>query len=290
MMSLIQDQLGIKEPLPSVFLEGVLVNLGLTWGFFLLSCLVSPFFWGDLPQEKKLLWHTTFVAMMQPFYLGYALWSEIVTAGKWWYENPFGDWFSYPPSEQIWYGTGLSCGFMAMDSMAMAIWPRQLMKALRKSMYIQMWVHHVFSLIFWPYALSAHRAAIPIAYFVLTEISNPCVNFRWLLENRPGWDTSVMYYTAGITMLLVFFVVRILPMPWFLFHMLRPSSYDGATWFQMVTLFLLGLIPFALNAFWFKLMVRKAFRVLSNVLKGSSRSEEKGKAETPEQAEMRKTK
>ncbi|CAD7936323.1 unnamed protein product [Amoebophrya sp. A25] len=284
--NIVTAQLGVKQALPWAFIEGFLVQFSCAWGFFFISCLASPLVWGEIPDERKLLWHTTFVALCQPFYSAYAIWDDVAAVVSWWWQNPMGDWLDYKPTPGIFYGVGLACGFMAMDTMTLAIWPKTLMKALRRSMFIQMLIHHILSLIFWPYALCTQKGAVPILYFVLTEASNIFVNLRWLLENRPGWDTSSAYYITGISMLFVFFIIRVLPMPWIAFHWVRPSSYAHCSTFQTMIFLLLLPIPLYLNAFWFKLMVKKAIRVITKALV-SSEVERKSEMSRTSKAEGR---
>ena len=46
---------------------------------------------------------------------------------------------------------------------------------------------------FWPYALTANRGIAYVMYFVFTEVTNPLLNLRWLLENRIGWENTKLY-------------------------------------------------------------------------------------------------
>lgn len=259
----LREQITMKESLPREFMEGFLHNFCFTWILFALSVLLSPRIWGALPKEKKSLWHTTVTAMIQPLYVGYCAFPDIVACFQWWLTHPLdGAWMDYKPNGAIYYATGLSCGYMLMDCMCMAIWAPDMIKALRKPLYMQMWAHHVLSILFWPFALCCHINTISVIYFVFTEITNPCLNLRWVMESRPGWGNGIPYYLCGATLLLWFFVIRIMPLPWFLLHLALPATYTNCTWLYVGCTLTLVPIPFLLNAFWFKLMIRKVVRLI----------------------------
>ena len=100
------------------------------------------------------------------------------------------------------------------------------------------------------------------------------------------------YYATGIALLIVFFFVRVLPIPLFVCGLLRPSSYFNCTWFQTVIILLTCPIPFLLNAFWYKLMVRKCIRIIENEIaaryRAVSMKSNLGTKKTPDVADQTK--
>lgn len=63
-------QLPIVDPLPYEFVEGFVHNFLLACGYFVISLAIGPLIWGSLDKEKRVLWHTSFVAGVQPLYVG----------------------------------------------------------------------------------------------------------------------------------------------------------------------------------------------------------------------------
>jgi len=108
---------------------------------------------------------------------------------------------------------------------------------------------------------------LPVLYFVFTEITNPLLNGRWFFENRPGWSSSPIYLVMAPALLVVFFFVRIVPIPYFFVHLFLPATYANATYFHLICSLTLVPLPFLLNMFWFSLMLKKAIRMITGQVK-----------------------
>ena len=66
---------------------------------------------------------------------------------------------------------GLTCGYFLQDCMNMLLNPKQFTKELGgASAYAIMWMHHVLSILIWPYALIYSKAAFFVIYFIATEV------------------------------------------------------------------------------------------------------------------------
>eukprot|EP00189_Rhodosorus_marinus_P012475 CAMPEP_0184739238 /NCGR_PEP_ID=MMETSP0315-20130426/2062_1 /TAXON_ID=101924 /ORGANISM="Rhodosorus marinus, Strain UTEX LB 2760" /LENGTH=268 /DNA_ID=CAMNT_0027207817 /DNA_START=83 /DNA_END=889 /DNA_ORIENTATION=- len=108
----------------------------------------------------------------------------------------------------------------------------------------------------------------------LTEISTPLVNWRWFLyfkhRNEP------LYKVCGISMTVVFFLGRIVFMPVFLFYIYAqkglvdslPSQADAFFLGSFASIFYAVL--YALNLYWFSLIVKGAIKLLKEPEKKST--------------------
>ena len=56
---------------------------------------------------------------------------------------------------------------------------------------------------FWPIALAMHIASILVVYFVFSEITNPFLNVRWLLENRSETKGGTLYFYIALLLILL---------------------------------------------------------------------------------------
>ena len=77
------------------------------------------------------------------------------------------------PRPGLWSATGAILGYMAFDCVVMAVWRRETISSGGKAMYMQLWGHHVLSLLFWPYALAKKRGCILVAWFLFSEVQTP---------------------------------------------------------------------------------------------------------------------
>ena len=77
------------------------------------------------------------------------------------------------PRPGLWSATGAILGYMAFDCVVMAVWRRETISSGGKAMYMQLWGHHVLSLLFWPYALAKKRGCILVAWFLFSEVPTP---------------------------------------------------------------------------------------------------------------------
>lgn len=291
-LGILYTQLNIKQPLHTDFILGFTHNCIFMTAVFFLSCLLSPLVWGKLEKDKHALWHSTVCAAVNPFAIVYNAWPEVVgflryiflnkTApkvgghlqmpglGMAFSDKPEHNWFDYPASAQAFYMCGLTCGYMFLDMVVMAVWAAPLIRVQRWNLYKQMWMHHLLSCIFWPLALCMNKNVIYVIYFNFTELSNPFLNLRWLIENRPGAPQGILYYLFAAGLLLSFFLVRILPIPFFVLSFLFPWKYGTCTATQIGIILVTCPIPFLLNGFWFSLMMRKVMRMFSGKKHASS--------------------
>jgi len=158
---------------------------------------------------------------------------------------------------------GLTCGYFMADTMMLIRDPVQMKKDLGGStQYAIMWVHHVISMIVWPYSMLEGKAAYFVLYYMVTEITNVGQNAYLLLREFK----SSLEMTVGILWIASFFIVRVLPVPWLVYVYARMFWLGGAacglTTPELVVGRLTVPIPLCLNIFWFNLMVKKVQRML----------------------------
>lgn len=160
---------------------------------------------------------------------------------------------------------GISLGYMLYDTIFCI-----LHKPVRSPLII---VHHVLSVLFFPYATLRHRSVLFVLFFVLTEITNIGQHGRMMLLKLRLEHTKA-YLVNGVTWAIAFFVVRILPSP-FLFYKMVFGSYEAFSAFDFYLAILLMPVPFLLNAYWFYLILRGVFKFLSKPanVKGASRQQ-----------------
>ena len=115
-----------------------------------------------------------------------------------------------------------------------------------------------------------------VMWCVATEISSVFMVFRWMLYSM-GQDGSVLYKLNGLAFTLVFFVIRVLPIPFaFLAFSLAPAGTDTSKlvglglpsssieWLVQICTFPISptvLIPTALNLFWFFKLIKMIMRM-----------------------------
>merc|ERR1712194_411862 len=153
------------------------------------------------------------------------------------------------------------------DLLLMLVFRSNLMKSQGK-LYNQYLIHHVFSIVLFPYALLCSRATL---YIVFTELTNPVTNAIWIMGNRPGWSPSPFFYGLGIFLSLQFFFIRILPAPILLGAWLYTDNWFNGQLNLLEGIVIVGAlwIPFFLNMFWFKLLTRKVYRGIKAVFTNS---------------------
>jgi len=75
------------------------------------------------------------------------------------------------PPLAVWV-TGFTCGYFVYDSLVMTIYPAYTEAEMGRSGTMLMWVHHVISVIVWPYCIASDRAALFVVFFLFTELTN----------------------------------------------------------------------------------------------------------------------
>ncbi|KAJ8613804.1 hypothetical protein CTAYLR_004910 [Chrysophaeum taylorii] len=154
------------------------VGLAVETGIALASAKVSPrwFFPDQLPKSKAKLWHTTaaamFPAVVAPFLSASGLYELLRSrSGE--------DILLEPANRLLWRALGISVAHFSFDFMVMAVFCRDFVEAMRRPLYSQMMFHHLASALVWPYAFLQRKCVFPVAYYMISEISNIPLNARW---------------------------------------------------------------------------------------------------------------
>lgn len=161
---------------------------------------------------------------------------------------------------------GASCGYLAYDTL-FCLYYEDHRTALNFG-------HHLTSILIWPWAMLNHRGVVFVEYFAFTEITGVLQNLR-LFMSKMGYDSSPLYVAVGAGWTLSFFIVRILPVPYFVYlyvYILRYRTYEPTSavlaWIGTFTV----PIPWILNIYWFFLIAKGLAQFLA---KYNRRSKEK---------------
>ena len=134
-------------------------------------------------------------------------------------------------------------------------------------------VHHLASIIGISLALYYQgRFMFFIVFRFTSEFSTPFVNLFWSLRLLNQKDTKLFYF-ASVSLLVSFFVCRILPILWiwmlFVRTVLHPASRIVPSLVLVWTVFNYGMFD-VLNVFWFKKMVKGAIKLVTVTLRKKS--------------------
>lgn len=125
-------------------------------------------------------------------------------------------------------------------------------------------LHHGISLAIWPVSFLSKRGVYYLLYFMATELSTPLVHLAVFFLPQHGMAGGVLFLVIGISLLVVFFCVRILPAPWLYFSMGATWGYWQASDYAIQTIWLLTIpLPPMLNSFWFFKLVNGAVKKLA---------------------------
>ena len=87
--------------------------------------------------------------------------------------------------------------------------------------------HHVLPVAFWPYCTLNRRALPVVLFYIVTEITNVGQHLRVMLL-KLGLDNRLAYTMIGVSWVVAFFVVRILPSPYIFYHLVK-GNYSAFT-------------------------------------------------------------
>eukprot|EP00756_Hemistasia_phaeocysticola_P033865 Hpha_TRINITY_DN16488_c1_g1::TRINITY_DN16488_c1_g1_i1::g.163174::m.163174 len=202
--------------------------------------------------ERRVVWAATGLSLLWPSWaVPIAVWASLR-------QNYSGGFDVNMASEEgIRIGCGISLGYMLYDFFDLAWWNKaDYMKASGKALWKQMFLHHLFSLLFWPYGLASAKAVYPVGYFLFTEITNIGMNLRWFLNET----NHKLLVPVSLVWIAMFAAVRIIPAP-VLLYQLALGDYSKWDYFEKMLL-AFCLIPVGLNFFWFKLIITGAIKKL----------------------------
>jgi len=154
---------------------------------------------------------------------------------------------------------GMSIGYMFYDLLVLLVffpvWIRPKDRAKRKSgqmamaLYLQMLMHHILSILFWPVAVTNNYMSYLVAYFMFTEATNIALNARTLaLQLAP----SLFWLKIAVNLMffVMFTIIRMFPMPVILYFAIL-SDYSGVSPLLNILCLLTAPVPFLLNLMWY---------------------------------------
>lgn len=252
---------------PSTFLYAVAAGyvacgMAAFLSWFALSSLLFGEHYAQLQPHRHPLWHTTFMAFVPNVMVPLLAWADIrdlfidTT-------NPMTGWTAAdfllrPTTISMWSGTGFLLGFMLFDLTVFAIWSSDCLKSMGP-LYYQYILHHLFSILCFPYALYTHRSVGFVAYFLATEISSAPLNIRFFMRECNA-DHGPKFMIVGAVMLVSYTLVRAVPSPG-IWYLLATGSYTSLNWPQfLITMFCVP-IPTLLNSYWYFQMLKGVYRM-----------------------------
>lgn len=121
-------------------------------------------------------------------------------------------------------------------------------------------LHHIVGLLGLGSIVFFSRAGKMGVFFVATEISTIALNGRWFLMHSEHKGILLLFF--NILLLLSFFSVRILGLPWFFGQCLVQLTYSNV-FYEIKTIGLVtGIFISTLNIYWFILMIQKVINMI----------------------------
>jgi hypothetical protein len=171
---------------------------------------------------------------------------------------------------------GFSMGFLAFDMVVMIIWRKQMEPAMKRSMFLQMMLHHILSIFAWPQALHRGIGWGYVSYCILTESTSLFVNLHWLL--RTAKKSGTLFGTVNSVLLAIsYLVVRILPIPWVVWCWWNAPKGHWL-WVEYAVACILFPLPSLLNLFWFSFIVKGAMALMQGGAKKKDADADTAKA------------
>ncbi|KAL1502979.1 hypothetical protein AB1Y20_011049 [Prymnesium parvum] len=156
----------------------------------------------------------------------------------------------------------ITCAYFIADCYQMVRYREDSKREMGAMGMAIMWFHHSVSLVLWPYSVLTNKCAFFVSFFLFTEITNIGQNiFHACNKGNLG---SKITAVVGSCWLVSFFVVRIVPMPWLVYHYVKLHWEGGVgqTGLETVVSLVTIPLPWMLNTYWFILLSMKAIRML----------------------------
>jgi len=206
----------------------------------------------ELSDSKKALWHIYSYCLFGGVISNYLLAEDYHTV---FYERAFDADYQLngKPGPGFVIATGFSTGFLAFDLAVMLVWWDRLMIAYKKPMFIQMLIHHCLSVFAWPQIIWRSTGHGIVCWCILTESTSIFLNLNWLLREA-GLGSTTLYTINGLTLLVSFFLIRIVTIPWLMWAYLSAPKGHWL-WGEVAMSCILVVLPPLLNLYWFSFLV-----------------------------------
>ena len=173
------------------------------------------------------------------------------------------------------YACWLTLGYFVQDCISMALFPAEMKEGNGgASAYMIMWLHHIGSLITWPWGMLSDTYAPFITYCLATEVTNIGQNLFMLANRGKVSFLQAVELPIGVLWMLAFFVVRILPVPYILYSYVNTMVLAlgcGVSSAEWIAGLIMIPIPVCLNLFWFQKILKKASRMLFGKSSGKNK-------------------
>jgi len=218
------------------------------------SAFVGKSYAALLPSDRR-TWHTNMVT----FWPAFAVTAFALPAVRT-FDGSLTS-FSSQASAYTIKACGMSIGYMTWDLGVMLMnWSDQCLAYGGEGPMYLFIVHHILSMILWPYALTRGLCAYHINWFLISECTNFNMSLRWYMV-KLNMTKSKVYLLNGLSWIPLFLGVRVLVIP-SLFKSYWYSDWSVFTpeqvWIARVTL----PIPSLLNVYWARQIVQGAVQFL----------------------------
>jgi len=160
------------------------------------------------------------------------------------------------PTDSALIACGVSLGYMVYDVVWLVLHPSHDAKQ-RPLVYM----HHILSIVGFPFAMLRHKCVIFVCFFILTEVTG-LLQHTWVMLNHFGLKEHPATLGAGVCWMLSFILVRIAPAPYLVYTLVDPALWARFPivefWFAVCTV----PLPFLLNAYWGYLLVAGAIKAV----------------------------
>lgn len=245
----------------SCFLTGAILNCSLCIVVYLLSEPILRLFFGgffevvksdrphhalSLAMEVVILVNATLTSGLV-FFEAYILQSLATSTGS------VG--FELPARPSLWLATGALIGYMVWHAF-MILYHRTLAEqAMGGTMFKTMLVHHGCSIFLFPVSLRTGLGCYFVAMFVQSELTSIPLAFRTFgLRMGVPFTSSLWFQLANIAWLVVWFLVRLQPMPG-MWRVLSRANWTDLDWITY-TICWFTYVPLAMNLWWTWLIVK----------------------------------
>ena len=224
------------------------------------SCVVSPVLfrkvWNGMSKRDRRVWHsnagTFFPAIFVPLFAVPAI---LKFPGE-------GTEFVREAALDTIRACGFSLGYMTWDLALLMEDPAGQQQAYggKKAYYIFV-LHHLFSIIIWPYAVFAGRCVWFINYFLVSEATNANMSLRWFLL-RCKMEKTRIYLVNGLLWIPLFLGVRICVIP-AMARALIFATWERLTYWEKIFAFTTLPLPSMLNIYWIRMILSNAIQYLT---------------------------
>lgn len=159
-------------------------------------------------------------------------------------------------SETLHWLLPVSLGYFLYDCFAMAF-----DTSLSSFLFV---VHHLMSLIVWPVSFLSHRGHYYVLALMASEISTPALHTVAFYMPTHGLRDKPFYVPLGICMILLFFLARVLPIPFTLYSMSATWGFWREPEDRMIFLMWAVSVPVPplMNGYWFCQLVVGALKAI----------------------------